>query len=484
MPLWFAVPRFAGQASLANEESGTTLARQEGSTRASARRKFPDQFQLSHLSGVAMLDRQLQKTWREDRVALYGLTGDSLAPIAQKTFTELGLLERSNIQRAVRAHITAITPGIKTMVLAEEFCDWVDANRRIDLLCLDEKARLVVVELKRDNSAHMELQALRYAAMVSTMRFEQAVEAHRKYLKAIGSEADAERAIREFLDMEEEIVALDETVRIVLAASDFSTELTTTVLWLNKLNLDIRCVQMRPHHVDERVLLDIQQVIPLPGAEQYQVALREKTMEQAAARTQSRDITRYDLTIGEMTLVNLPKRRLIYEVVAEAVRRGVSPDRIAACVPWREGTMFVSAAGQLNEEQLRSALQGKSLDRFYSDQADLFQGGEKTYAFSNQWGSRTLNALDNILALMPEGSAIEYYPTTRVVEEVSYGEYVIRQRENGTIEVEQNGNVVQPVKSTLRELANRLNVASQNAKGGDMNTRQLGAQVIRAIAAL
>lgn len=417
-------------------------------------------------------------------MALYELTGDSLAPIAQQTFTELGLLERSHIQRAVRTHITAITPGIKTMVLAEEFGDWVDVNRRIDLLCLDEKARLVVVELKRDNSAHMELQALRYAAMVSTMRFEQAVEAHRKYLKSIGSEADAEQSIREFLDMEEGTVALDETVRVVLAASDFSTELTTTVLWLNKLNLDIRCVQMRPHHVDGRIFVDIQQVIPLPAAEQYQVALREKSMEQAAARTQSRDITRYDLTIGDATLVNLSKRRLIYEVVAEAVRRGVSPDRIAACVPWREGTMFVSAAGHLNEAQLRTALQGKSLDRFYTDQADLFQVSGTTYAFSTQWGSRSLEAAKSILALMPEGAAIEYSPTTRVVEEALYGEYVIRQRENGTIEVEQNGNVVQPVKSTLRELANRLNVVSQNGKGNDMNTRQLGAQVIRAIAAL
>lgn len=417
-------------------------------------------------------------------MALYELAGDSLSPIAQRTFAELGLLERSNIQRAVRAHIAAITPGIKTMVLAEEFGDWVDANRRIDLLCLDEKARLVVVELKRDNSAHMELQALRYAAMVSTMRFDQAVEAHRKYLKSIQSDVDPEQVIREFLDVEEGTVALDETVRIVLAASDFSTELTTTVLWLNKQNLDIRCVQMRPHQLDGRVFLDIQQVIPLPGAEQYQVALREKTMDQAAARTQARDTTRYDLTIGEATLVNLPKRRLVYEVVAEAVRRGVPPDRITAAISWREGTMFASAAGKLNEEQLQATSLGKSLGRFYTGDADLFHVGKQTYALSTQWGSRTLEAIEKILALMPEGAAIEYTPTTRVVEETSYGEYVIRQRENGAIEVEQNGMIVQPVKPLLRELAIRLRVLSQNGKGNDMNTRQLGAQVIQAIAAL
>ena len=54
------------------------------------------------------------------------------------------------------------------MVLAEEFGEWEASRRRIDLLVLDKDANLVVVELKRtDDGGHMELQALRYAAMVS-----------------------------------------------------------------------------------------------------------------------------------------------------------------------------------------------------------------------------------------------------------------------------------------------------------------------------
>jgi len=146
--------------------------------------------------------------------------------------------------------------------------------------------------------------------------------------------------------------------------------------------------------------------------------------------------------------------------------------------------MFASAAGKLSEVQLQATLPGKSLDRFYSGDEDLFYVGKRTYALSTQWGSRTLEAIEKILALMPKGASIEYNPTTRVVEETSYGEYVIRQRENGTIEVEQNGVTVQPVKPLLRELAVRLKVLSQNGNGNEMNTRQLGAQVIRAIAAL
>jgi hypothetical protein len=43
---------------------------------------------------------------------------------------------------------------------------------------------------------------------------------------------------------------------------------------------------------------------------------------------------------------------------------------------------------------------------------------------------------------------------------------------------------VQPVKPVLRDFAARLNVTQQSGSGKDMTTRQLGAQVIRAIKAL
>lgn len=412
-------------------------------------------------------------------MALYEISGEKLTPISQATFSELGLLERADIQRAIRTHIAAITPGVRTMVLAEEFGDWVGANRRIDLLCLDEKARLVVVELKRDDGAHMELQALRYAAMISTMRFDQAVEAHRKYLTAIGATADAEQSIREFLEIEEGPVALSETVRIVLASAEFRPEITTTVLWLNKQRLDIRCVQMRPHTMDGRVLLDIHQVIPLPEAEQYQVAVREKSIEQDAARTQDRDLTRYDLYVGDMLNANLPKRRLIYEVVAEAVRRGVSLSSIEHAIPWK-GNLFVSAEGSLNEDGFLNALGQKKI-RYYTADDDLIQDSGKTYAFTTQWGTKTLQAVENVLKIMPAGEDIGYTAALSGTDSVAYGPYVLRRRESGTIEIEQDAVAIQPVMPVLRDLAAQLRVTAQNKNGNDLNTRQLGAQVMASI---
>jgi hypothetical protein len=180
------------------------------------------------------------------------------------------------------------------MVAAEEYGNWHDSARRIDLLCLDKSANLIVVELKRtEDGGHMELQALRYAAMVSPMKFEQLVEAHAAFRRSRGlDEARAQEEILEFLGWEEVIEEdFAKDVRIVLAAADFSKELTTSVLWLREYDLDIRCVRLKPYKLDQgRLLLDVQQVIPLPEASEYQTQIRAKEQAGRQNRAERHDI--------------------------------------------------------------------------------------------------------------------------------------------------------------------------------------------------
>jgi len=345
-------------------------------------------------------------------MAIYEIGANGFSEVPYVSFEELKLKERDDIQRALRESISAITPGTETMVLAEEFGNWEDSRRRIDLLCLDSDANLVVVELKRtENGGHMELQALRYAAMVSAMKFEQAVEAHRIYRRQLGMpEEGAEAAIRSFLGVEDVgAVAFTNKVRIVLASADFSRELTTAVLWLNTQgSMDIRCVQMRPVKAADRVLLDVQQVIPLPQAAAYQVAIREKSIEQAAAGVaDGRDFTKYDVTIGDVVHQGLPKRRFIYVVVAEAIRQGLTPADIGAAIPWRANRLFISAEGVVKGEEL-AAINGKDPGRFFCAEDQLFHIHGRTYAFLNQWGRRTEEAVKNVLAAMPDSGQVDY----------------------------------------------------------------------------
>jgi hypothetical protein len=47
-------------------------------------------------------------------------------------------------------------------------------------------------------------------------------------------------------------------------------------MWLNEKGLDIRCVRLKPYNLDGRTLVDVQQIIPLPEANEYQIQFREK----------------------------------------------------------------------------------------------------------------------------------------------------------------------------------------------------------------
>jgi hypothetical protein len=134
--------------------------------------------------------------------------------------------ERDDIQRLLKGSISVI--GDDLFVIAEEFSQWEDSRRRIDLLAVDRIGNLVVIELKRsEDGGHMDLQALRYAAMISTMTFQQAVAAHSKLLGDPAATDDAEAAILDFLGWSEPSEDFGKSVRIILVSPDFSKELTT-----------------------------------------------------------------------------------------------------------------------------------------------------------------------------------------------------------------------------------------------------------------
>ena len=91
-------------------------------------------------------------------MTLFRITDHSFEPVDRATFAGEAIRERQDLQRLLRDSIDLLVPG--GFVLAEEYSDWQDSKRRIDLLCLDEGANLVVVEIKRGQTGGlMELQA-------------------------------------------------------------------------------------------------------------------------------------------------------------------------------------------------------------------------------------------------------------------------------------------------------------------------------------
>ena len=83
-------------------------------------------------------------------------------------------------------------------------------------------------------------------------------------------------------------------------------------MWLNDQGIDIRCIRLKPYDDEGRLLLDVQQIIPLQEAEQYQVKVREKILRERIARGQSKDFTKYDITIEGITDYRMNKRKAVF----------------------------------------------------------------------------------------------------------------------------------------------------------------------------
>lgn len=336
-------------------------------------------------------------------MGLYDMTDGTLKLLPKSSFVEEGIFERAHLQRALRQNIGMI--GDDLLVVAEEFGDFTDGHRRIDLLCIDRTGRLVVVELKRTEvGGHMELQALRYAAMVSTMTLIDLEAIYRRQLATDRSvdPDDASQLLTEWLDDGSDTV-ISREVRIVLVAGGFDKEITTTVLWLNDLyGLDIQCIRITPYRIDQRLLLDVQQVVPLPEAAELVIQLRRREHAAKAVTTSGRDLTRYVIKTPQGTTEPLPKRRAIHALVTALHMTGVRAAQLDVVLPRAK---FLSVEGSLEGDELIHAFIAaypaaeRNLHRWFFD-LPLHDNG-CTWVLSKMWGLDTEATLEALIGLAP-----------------------------------------------------------------------------------
>jgi len=119
---------------------------------------------------------------------------------------------------------------------------------------------------------------------------------------------------------------------------------------------------LRPYSLQERTLLEVDQIIPLREAEDYTVRLKEKQEEIRHATESTIDFTRYDLTVNGTTYSNLWKRNLIRQAVATAVEAGVTLSQLEAIFPHRR---LIVVDGTLSGEDFLTAAEAKKASDGY-----------------------------------------------------------------------------------------------------------------------
>lgn len=176
------------------------------------------------------------------------------------------------------------------------------------------------------------------------------------------------------------------------------------MLWLNGFEgMDIRCVRLVPYELDGKVLLDIQQVIPLPEAADYQVQLRRKGAARERARTSGRDLTRYHIIVDGNALPDENKRNAVRVMVEQLVARGVKPSELKMhFLP----SKLQILDGILTPEEVRNSLASiyphARRKRWFVEHPLIDESADKTYILSNQWGLRTEVQLAALSEAFPE----------------------------------------------------------------------------------
>ena len=196
--------------------------------------------------------------------------------VTEVDFEQLGLRERRDIQEWVAANPRIL--GDDLLIVGKEFSGFDRTNERLDLLAVDGAGRLVVIELKRDDSGtDVHWQAIKYASYLQRASASDIVKLAAEYHSCAPEEA--ELLLLQHLGADD-LNALNHDQRIILASHRFAPEVTSAALWLNRKAPGedlITCVALTPYRDAMTGTLYVQAstLIPVPGIDDYVITIGE-----------------------------------------------------------------------------------------------------------------------------------------------------------------------------------------------------------------
>jgi alkylated DNA nucleotide flippase Atl1 len=230
-------------------------------------------------------------------------------PVSPGSYQKMGATEVQDIERWIKEEPTLL--GDEFLVVASQFMQWDKTKDRLDLLVLDRRGKLGVVEMKRDQSGSgQDLQAIRYAAYASTLSLEDVIGLYRQHRSKEGngdlSESEARDALADFAaegDIEE--IDKDDKPRLILVAGGFQAGVTGTATWLRQsFEMDVSCVQIQPYELQGEIVLASTTIIPVPEAAEFEVRVQAK--KQKAKAKESKSI---DFEVATQFIEAIPKGR-------------------------------------------------------------------------------------------------------------------------------------------------------------------------------
>ena len=228
---------------------------------------------------------------------VFTVDGDKAFAAESISLAEAGLREREHLQQWVLANPAIL--GKDVLVVTCEFDRWsakggADPKDRLDVLGLDRDGRLVVAELKRDAAPDtVEMQAIKYAAMVSRFDADVLADAFAEWHRKTGGDAltseEAAARLNAHTDVPLNSATL-RTPRIVLVAGSFPSNVTATTVWLTEMGLDITLIRVQGYRTPSGVIVTVSQHYPVADVEEFTVAPTRAARKKSAAALEYPDL--------------------------------------------------------------------------------------------------------------------------------------------------------------------------------------------------
>lgn len=206
---------------------------------------------------------------------------NNIEQLEEVTFKSAGFKERQHLQEWIAKNPLSL--GEDLLIIQKEFAGFDDTSERLDLLALDKKGNLVVIENKLDDTGrNVVWQSLKYASYCSSLTSEGIEDIFDEYLKKNGINESAKQLLEDFFDDEDfkEKLNTGNSQRLIMVAHEFRKEVTSTVLWLLNFGLRVQCFKVTPYKLGDKFLLDFSQIIPIKEAEDYIIKVASKNREE------------------------------------------------------------------------------------------------------------------------------------------------------------------------------------------------------------
>lgn len=358
------------------------------------------------------------------------------APAAPTSLVEAGFKERSDLQEWVLSHPQIL--GDDVLIITSEFNRWQSSSgdrqlSRLDVLGIDSDGRLVVAELKRDKAPdNVQLQAINYAALVSSFTEDDIVHWYHQHLITTDPEATEEsaraRIIEHCGELDSETL---QSPKIVLVAGEYSPVTIAAVVWLVEQGLDLTLQKAQAYRISSgEIVLTVSQVYPLPAVDDLRIspqrAAAKKEQEKSRTRREGSTVVRLvksraiadgtQLTLEPTNEVQPEVRDQIRAWIAEKPERGRAVWRNNSATPltWEEDGQDYRPTTIVKQvvEQASGIVRGFAGPRWWRtpDGRTLPEVAGATYDRTFDW-----DPLHAVLEQLPEGRWTSYGDLASVV---------------------------------------------------------------------